>query len=83
MAAKRTPRTSSNSNETDFKVELRRADLPAVELPASIGLPKIADETVDRPAAPKAGPPVRGRGGSVGLGRGQVGRNRQYAFRRS
>ncbi|MGW0434318.1 hypothetical protein ACWDV4_17490 [Micromonospora sp. NPDC003197] len=90
MAAKRKSRTTPRNSGAGASISVPRPQLPELELPApvdllvSVNLPSVGDEPTTGRAVPKAGPSLRGRGGFPGSVRNQnIGRNRQYAFRRS
>ncbi|MGC4791896.1 hypothetical protein ACLQ22_29190 [Micromonospora sp. DT178] len=59
------------------------ADLTPVNLDEVAVAPVVPALPVDRPAAPKAGPPVSGAGRSGPLRGQKAGQARRYAFRRS
>ncbi|MER7418704.1 hypothetical protein ABT346_18285 [Micromonospora peucetia] len=78
MPAKRNPK---KSRTTLPKPSV--ADLTPVNLDEVAVAPIVPVLPVDRPAAPKAGPPVSGSGRSGALRDQKAGQARRYAFRRS
>ncbi|MFG3708874.1 hypothetical protein ACGF7U_29660 [Micromonospora sp. NPDC047670] len=78
MPARRNPKKSRTTLSTPPAADLTPANLDEVAV-----APVVPVLPLDRPAAPKAGPPVSGAvraGGSRGQRAGQT---RRYAFRRS
>ena len=84
MPGKRNSRTNQQSTRgTAFAVPAEPSELDVTRPATPVELPVTGDPAALPPAAPKAGPPVRG-GRAGGVGRGQSARPaRQYAFRRS
>ncbi|MEW2380197.1 hypothetical protein AB0883_29390 [Micromonospora sp. NPDC047812] len=78
MPARRNPKKSRTTVPTPPV-----ADLTPVNLDEVAVAPVVPVLPVDRPAAPKAGPPVSGAGRSGALRGQKAGQARRYAFRRS
>ncbi|MDT0532024.1 hypothetical protein RM555_23800 [Micromonospora sp. DSM 115977] len=78
MPARRNPKKSRTTVPTPSV-----ADLTPVNLDEVAVAPVVPALPVDRPAAPKAGPPVSGTGRSGALRGQKAGQARRYAFRRS
>ncbi|MEU4644559.1 hypothetical protein [Micromonospora sp. NPDC023814] len=78
MPAKRNPKKSRTVTPKPTVVDLTPANLDEVAVaPVTPVLP------LDRPVAPKAGPPVSGAARSGSLRGQRAGQARRYAFRRS
>ncbi|WP_433386979.1 hypothetical protein [Micromonospora sp. KLBMP9576] len=78
MPAKRKPKKPRTTLPTPPVTELTPVNLDEVAV-----APVVPALPVDRPAAPKAGPPVSGTGRSGALRHQKAGQARRYAFRRS
>ncbi|KAB1161765.1 hypothetical protein F6X68_03215 [Micromonospora sp. AMSO12t] len=78
MPARRNPKKSRTTVPTPSV-----ADLTPVNLDEVAVAPVVPALPVDRPTAPKAGPPVSGAGRSGPLRGQKAGQARRYAFRRS
>jgi hypothetical protein len=84
MPAKRSRRTNQQSTSGAFAGPAEQREIELAAPAAPVELPVTVDAATGKPAAPKAGPPIRGGGRSGGVGREQGARPaRQYAFRRS
>ncbi|MFV2115454.1 hypothetical protein ACFHW0_24370 [Micromonospora sp. LOL_025] len=81
MPARRNPKKSRTTVPTPSVADLTPVNLDEVAVaPVPPVVPALP---VDRPAAPKAGPPVSGAGRSGPLRGQKAGQARRYAFRRS
>ncbi len=78
MPARRNPKKSRTTPPTPSVADLTPADLAEVTV-----APVVPALPVERPAAPKAGPPVSGGARSGALRDQRAGQARRYAFRRS
>ncbi|MEU9509831.1 hypothetical protein AB0D32_26535 [Micromonospora sp. NPDC048170] len=78
MPARRNPKKSRTTLPTPPAEDLTPVNLEEVAV-----APVMPVLPVDRPAAPKAGPPVSGAGRSGALRGQKAGQARRYAFRRS
>ncbi|MEH1100687.1 hypothetical protein [Micromonospora sp. CPCC 205561] len=78
MPARRNPKKSRTTLPTPTVADLTPVNLDDVAVAAVTPVP-----SVERPAAPKAGPPVSGAGRSGTLRGQKAGQARRYAFRRS
>ncbi|MEV4625237.1 hypothetical protein AB0J90_02945 [Micromonospora sp. NPDC049523] len=84
MPGKRDSRSNrQRKSGAAFAVPVEQRELDVTGKLGPIEVPETGEPASPAPAAPKAGPPVRG-GRSGGVGRSQAARStRQYAFRRS
>ncbi|MFG1776943.1 hypothetical protein ACGFIG_10995 [Micromonospora sp. NPDC049048] len=78
MPARRNPKKSRTTVATPSVADLKPANLDEVAV-----APVVPVLPVDRPAPPKAGPPVSGAGRAGALRGQKAGQTRRYAFRRS
>ncbi|MBB4960627.1 hypothetical protein [Micromonospora polyrhachis] len=90
MATKRKSRTTPRNSGTGASTSVPQPELSELKLPVPVDLsvpvdlPSVGDEPTAGRITPKAGPSRRSRGGIPGSVRNSnIGRSRQYAFRRS